>query len=242
RTGVTKVESMAEISLLEFFVREALNQTAARRMAVLNPLKVVIDNLSDGETLTLEAVNNPENPAEGSRALTLGNVFYIERDDFMMDPPKKFFRLSPGREVRLRYACLFTCTRAVCDDAGNVVELHGTYDPASKGGNAPDGRTVKGTIHWVDAATALRAPVRLYDRLFTVPDPLADETRDFIDFLNPDSLSTVEAFVEPSLAAASAGDRFQFERLGYFSADPKASAPNAPVFNRIVPLRDSWTK
>ena len=247
RVGVTKVESVTDVALLEFCVREELNKTAARRMAVLNPLKVVIDNFPEGEDLALEAVNNPENPAEGSRNIVLSKTLYIERDDFMMDPPKKFFRLAPGREVRLRYACLFTCTDVIKDDKGEVIEVHGTWDPQSKGGNAPDGRTVKGTIHWVSEQHAVKVPVRLYDRLFRVEDPLADDAKDFTEFLNPDSRKDVTAFAEPALATATAGERFQFEpyqfeRLGYFRADPKDSSPGKPVFNRIVPLRDSWGK
>jgi glutaminyl-tRNA synthetase len=243
RVGVTKVESLTDVALLEHCVRDELNATAPRRMAVLNPLKLVVDNLSDDGEEWFDAVNNPERPEEGTRRVPFGKVLYIERDDFMLDPPKKFYRLSPGREVRLRYACLFTCTSVVTDPAtGEVTEVHGTWDPASRGGTSPDGRQVKGTIHWVSAKHAVALDARLYDRLFTVEDPMGDPERDYASFLNPDSLKTVTALAEPALADGKPGERFQFERLGYFCADSGDSRPGKPVFNRIVALRDSWAK
>ncbi len=243
KIGVTKVESTTDFALLEYCVREELNRSALRRMAVLHPLKVVIDNLPADAEETFDAVNNPEDPAAGTRPVTLTREIWIEREDFMLDPPKKFFRLAPGREVRLRYACLFTCTSVETDPAtGEVVCVHGTWDPASRGGNSPDGRTVKGTIHWVSAKYAKPFPARLYDRLFSVEDPMADPDKDFMEFLNPDSLTETSALVEPALADAAPGETFQFERLGYFTADAVDSKPGAPVFNRVATLRDSWAK
>ena len=218
---------------------------AARRMGVLRPLRVVIENYPEGKTEELEAINNPEDPAAGTRAIPFSRVLYVERDDFMENPPKQFFRLAPGREVRLRYAYFLTCREAVKDASGEVVELRCTYDPATRGGNAPDGRKVKATIHWVSAAHAVEARVRLYDRLFTVEDPdgaAAKQDVEFTTLINPGSLEVLrDCKVEPSLADAGAGARYQFERQGYFAADPD-SRPGAPVFNRTVSLKDSWSK
>jgi len=208
-------------------------------MAVLRPLKVVITNYPEDEREELEAINNPEDPAAGTRMVPFGRELFIERDDFMEDPPKKFFRLAPGREVRLRYAYFITCNEVVKDD-GEIVELRCTYDPATKGGDAPDGRKVKATLHWVSAADSVAAEVRLYDHLFEVESPGADG--DFIDDLNPDSLEILpECRLEPSLADLVPGDRVQFERLGYFAPDADSS-PGRPVFNRIVTLRDTWAR
>jgi glutaminyl-tRNA synthetase len=242
RVGVSKYESETDVALLEYCLRDDLNKRAQRRMAVFNPVKVVVDNFPEGQVDWGEVSNNPEDPAAGTRKIPFGREVWIERDDFMEVPEKKFFRMAPGQEVRLRGACLFTCKSVVKDASGVVVEIHGTYDPASKGGNAADGRKIKGTIHWVSAVHALALPVRLYDRLFTVPDPLSDPTRDFLDFMNPNSLKTVTAYGEPALGEAKPGERFQFERIGYFCADSRESKPGAPVFNRTVTLKDSWTK
>ena len=240
RVGVAKAANLVELAMLEHCVRELLNKTAARRMAVLRPLKLVIENYPEGEVEELEAVNNPEDPAAGSRKVPFGRELYIERDDFMEDPPKKFFRLAPGREVRLRYAYFVTCREAVKDDAGEVVELRCGYDPATRGGDAPDGRKVKGTLHWVAAETALEAEVRLYNRLFTEEVPGAKG--DALDDLNPDSLEVLErCYLEPALGAAEVGEAVQFERLGYFCADPDGRTEK-PVFNRTVALRDTWGK
>ena len=242
RIGVSKYESETDVALLEYCLRDDLNKRALRRMAVLDPVKVVIDNYPEGQVEYVEVLNNPEDPAAGTRQVPFSREVYIEREDFMEVPVKKFFRMAPGQEVRLRAACLFTCTHVVKDDAGVVTEIHGTYDPASKGGNAADGRKIKGTMHWVSAAHAVPFEVRLYDRLFTVPNPMADDTRDFTEFLNPDSLTCVTAWGEPVLAQAQPGERFQFERIGYFCADTEDSRPGKPVFNRTVPLKDSWSK
>jgi len=243
RIGVTKVESLTDVALLEHCVRDELNKTALRRMAVLNPLKLVIDNFPEDAVETFEATNNPEDPSAGTRPIQMGKVLYVERDDFMLDPPRRFHRLAPGREVRLRYACLFTCTDVVTDPAsGEVIEIHGTWDPASRGGSSPDGRQVRGTIHWVSAQHAVELPVRLYDRLFDVENPLAESGDDFLQHLNPDSLRQVSALAEPALAGVAPGERVQFERLGYFCADALDSQPGKPVYNRIVGLRDSWAK
>jgi len=244
RIGVAKRDSLVDMALLEHCLREDLNQRAARRMAVLKPLKVVIVNYPQGRTEELTAVNNPEDESTGTRKILFGREIFIEKDDFREDPPKKFFRLSPGREVRLRYGYFITCLEAVKDPGtGEVTELRCTYDPKTRGGYSPDGRTVKGTIHWVSAAHAVPAEVRLYDKLFTVPD-LNDvpEGGDFKDFLNPASLEVLSGCrVEPGLAGAKAGDRYQFERQGYFCVDPD-STPGKPVFNRAVTLRDTWAK
>jgi len=244
RIGVAKFNSTVDIGLLEHCLREDLNKRALRVMAVLRPLKVVITNYPEDRTEELDAVNNPEDESAGTRKVPFSRVIYIEQDDFREDPPKKYFRLAPGREVRLRYAYFITCNEAVKDpQTGEVVELRCTYDPATRGGDAPDGRKVKATLHWVSAAHAVEAEVRLYDHLFIreFPDEV-EEGRDFTANLNPDSLQTLTGCrLEPSLAAASPGDRFQFERLGYFVVDPD-STKDRPVFNRTVTLRDTWAK
>jgi glutaminyl-tRNA synthetase len=239
--GVAKRENVVDVGLLEFLVREDLNRRAPRAMAVLRPLRLVIENYPDDQVEEMDVVNNPEDPAAGTRKVPFSKTLFIERDDFMEDPPKKFFRLAPGREVRLRNAYLVTCTDVIKDAEGRVTELRCTYDPATRGGDAPDGRRVKATLHWVSAAHAVDAEVRLYDRLFSVEHP-GDDDVDFRTEINPASLEVVrEAKLEPSLAAAPAGARVQFERLGYFCVDPDSS-PAAPVFNRTVTLRDSWAK
>ena len=238
--GVTKFKAITDVSLLENAIREELNKTAERRCAVLDPLEVVIDNYPEGQSEDLEAINNPEDESAGKRALPFGRRLFIERTDFMEDPPKKFFRLGPGREVRLRYAYFITCQSVEKDGDGNILRIHCTYDPETRGGSAPDGRKVKGTLHWVSAEHAVDAEVRLYDRLFTEPEPEAEG--DFLDYLNPDSMKIIPAKLEPSLAKLSAGQRVQFERLGYFTPDPKDSTSDKLVFNRIVGLRDSWAK
>jgi glutaminyl-tRNA synthetase len=239
--GVAKRENVIDVGLLEFFVREDLNRRAPRAMAVLKPLKVVLQNYPNDLVEEMDVVNNPEDPSAGTRRVPFSRVIYIEQDDFRLDPPKKFFRLAPGREVRLRNAYLVTCTDVVRDDSGRVVEIRCTYDPATRGGDAPDGRKVKATLHWVSAAHAVDAEVRLYDRLFSAEMPGTGDT-DFLTQLNPGSLEVLHACkVEPSLAAAPPGSRFQFERLGYFAVDPD-SKPEAPVFNRTVTLKDSWAK
>ena len=238
--GVAKRQNVIELSLLEHALRDHLNATAPRALAVLDPLKVVIENYPEGQVERLDAVNNPEDPGAGARKITFSREIYIERDDFMEDPPRKFFRLAPGREVRLRYGYFITCKEVVKNDSGEIAELRCTYDPATRGGHSPDGRKVKGTIHWVSAAHALNAEVRLYERLFTSERP--DDEPDFLSTLNPDSLHVIaDARLEPSLADAQPGDHFQFERLGYFAVDPD-SGPGAPVFNRTVTLRDTWAK
>ncbi|MBR4975769.1 MAG: glutamine--tRNA ligase/YqeY domain fusion protein [Thermoguttaceae bacterium] len=241
--GVAKFNSTIEATVLENSLREVLNKSALRRMAVLNPIKLVIDNYPEGQTETLTAVNNPENEADGTREVPFSKTLYIERDDFMEDAPKKYFRLTPGKEVRLRYAYYVTCKNCVKDADGNVVEVHCDYDPETRGGQSADGRKVQGTIHWVDAATALNAEVRLYDRLFSVPNPDDPQnTGDYKDYLNADSLTVIEnAKLEPALADATLDERYQFERVGYFALD-KASTPEKPVFNRAASLRDSWSK
>jgi glutaminyl-tRNA synthetase len=237
--GVTKVDSVIDVGRLENAVRNELNRTAERRMAVLKPLKVVIENYPDGQVEQLEAVNNPEDPNAGKRSVPFSKVLYVERDDFMENPPKKFFRLTVGREVRLRWAYFITCKEVVKDAAGNVTELKCTYDPATRGGDAPDGRKVKATLHWVSAAHAVDAEVRLVDRLFDVESPDAD---DYLKHLNPRSLEVVpDAKLEPSLASAEAGSVFQFERLGYFCVDADTQ-PGRRVFNRTVTLKDAWAR
>jgi glutaminyl-tRNA synthetase len=244
RIGVAKFNSTIDMAWLEDAIRDDLNVRAPRVMAVLRPLKVVISNYPEGEVEQLDAANHPQRPELGTRPLPFSRELYIEADDFMEDAPKKFFRLAPGREVRLRYAYFITCTEVVKDAAGNITELRCTYDPATRGGNAPDGRKVKGTIHWVSASHAATAEVRLYDHLFKTefPDD-APEGRTFLDNINPDSLAIVsDAKLEPSLATAKPGDHFQFERLGYFFVDPQDSQPGGPVFNRTVTLRDTWSK
>ena len=240
RIGVAKKENVIDIALLEHSVREDLNRHARRALAVLRPLKVVIENYAEGRTEDVEAINNPEDPNAGSRRIPFSRVLYIEQDDFMETPPKKFFRLSPGHEVRLRYAYILKCERAVHDASGTITELRCTYDPESLNGSTAS-RRVKGTIHWVSADHAVDAEVRLYDRLFTSEDP-GEGGRDPLEDLNPDSLERVTgAKVEPSLASAPAGDRCQFERQGYFCVDPDSQA-GTPVFNRTVTLKDSWAK
>lgn len=241
RIGVAKANSVVDANMLDFSIREALNRTAQRRMAVLRPVKVVIENYPEGQGEELDAVNHPDDPAAGSRKIKFGRELYIERDDFMENPPKKFFRLSPGTEVRLRYAYFIICREAVKNDKGEVVELRCTYDPATKGGNAPDGRKVKATIHWVSAAASRPAEIRIYNPLFLKPDPKGGE--DFTADLNPQSLEVIsDARVEPALASGSnSPDPVQFERQGYFVLDPDSTADH-PVFNRTVGLRDTFAK
>jgi glutaminyl-tRNA synthetase len=241
RIGVAKRENVIDVALLEHAVREDLNRHAPRVMAVLRPLRTVIENYPEAQSEELDVVNNPEDPSAGTRKVPFSRVLYIDRDDFREDPPKKFFRLAPGREVRLRCAYFITCTRVIKDErTGEVVELYCRYDPATRGGDAPDGRKVKATLHWVSAAHAVEAQVRLYDRLFNTEQPGADG--DYRADLNPNSLEVIrDAKVEPSAAAAPPGTRFQFERLGYFCVDPD-STPEHPVFNRTVTLKDSWAK
>ena len=242
RTGVSKYKSLTDLALLEWCVRDDLNRVATRRMAVLNPVKLVIDNLPEGAELVAHAPNNPEDPAAGSRELRFTRELWVDRDDFMEVPSKKFHRLTPGNEVRLRGACLFTCTHLVKDASGAVTEIHGTYDPEAVGGNPADGRKVRGTIHWVSAKYAKTAEARLYDRLFTLEDPMSAPSGNFLDALNPESMKTVTAYVEPALLEARPGEPYQFERVGYFTPDVHASRPGAPVFNRTVTLKDSFKK
>ena len=240
RISLTRSDSMVEVGVIEHCARELLNKTALRRMAVLRPLKVVIENYPAGETEHLRAINNPEDESAGSREVPFSREIYIEREDFMEDPPRKFFRLAPGREVRLRYAYFLTCREAIKDDAGDVIELRCTYDPASRGGKSPDGRKVKATLHWVSAAHAVAAEVRIYDQLFTRPDPGAGG--DMVGDLRPRSVDVLRACrLEPGLADAVPGETVQFERQGYFCLDPD-STPGALVFNRTVALRDTWAK
>lgn len=243
RVGVAKNNTTIDVALLEHCLREDLNKRAPRVMAVLRPLKVVIENYPEGQMEMLEAVNNPEDPTAGTRPVPFGRELYIEQDDFRENPPPKYFRLTPGREVRLRYAYFIKCERVIKDEQGNVVELRCTYDPATRGGEAPDGRKVKATIHWVSAAQALETEVRLYDRLFSAPNPEdASEGQTFLANLNPNSLEVLpQCYVEPSLKAATSGSNFQFERLGYFSVDAD-SAGGKLVFNRAVSLKDTWAK
>ncbi len=243
RIGVAKKDSMVDLSLLEFCLREDLNKHAQRCMAVLRPLKVVIENYPEDKTEELDAINNPEDESMGKRKVPFSREIYIERDDFMEDPPKKFFRLYPGNEVRLRYAYFITCKDVIKDENGQIVELRCTYDPASRGGNSPDGRKVRGTIHWVSVPHAVDAEVRLYDNLFMKEDPDdVEEDKTFLNYINPNSLEVVNAKVEPMLGNVKAGDNFQFERLGYFVADGKDYTQEQPVFNRSVTLRDTWAK
>jgi glutaminyl-tRNA synthetase len=239
RIGVAKANSVVDMAMLEFSIREHLNKTAQRRMAVLRPLKVVLENYPEGQSEELEAINHPEDPAAGSRRVRFGRELFIERDDFMENPPKKFFRLSPGAEVRLRYAYFITCREVKKNAAGEVIELRCTYDPATRGGNAPDGRKVKATMHWVCAANAIAAEVRLYNPLFSKPDPNA---ADFAADLNPNSLEVIaDARVESALAEQNSDVTMQFERQGYFCRD-RDSTPDRLVFNRTVGLRDTWAK
>ncbi len=240
--GVAKRDGIIDVSLLEYFIRQDLNKNAERRMAVLNPLKVVITNYPENQTDELEAVNNPEDESKGKRKITFSRELYIERDDFMEDPPRKFFRLTVGREVRLRYAYFITCNEVVKDENGEIVELRCTYDPATKGGDSPDGRKVKATLHWVNAREAKDVEVRLYDRLFVKEDPNeVEEGQSFLDNINPDSLKIITGKVEPALTKVMPEEKYQFERLGYFTVD-KDSTPEKVVFNRTVTLRDTWAK
>jgi len=240
RLAISKSDGTVEIGLLEHCVREYLNKTALRRMAVLKPLKVVIENWPEGQTEMLNAVNNPEDEAAGTRSIPFSGEIYIERNDFMEEPPKRFFRLAPGREVRLRYAYFITCTEVIKDAAGEVVELRCTYDPASRGGSSPDGRKVKATLHWVSVADAVTAEVRIYNHLFTREVPGTDG--ELLDDLNPDSLDLLQdCRLEPALADAVQGAALQFERQGYFCLDAD-STPQKPVFNRTASLRDEWAR
>ena len=242
RIGLARADSTVEYSMLEFCVREYLNEHTPRVMAVLDPIKVVIENYPEGQVEEFDMPYHPEDASYGSRKVPFSRELYIERDDFRLEPPKKYHRLAPGAEVRLRYAYFITCREAVLDDAGNVVELRCVYDPESKGGQSPDGRKVKGTIHWVSAAHAIPAEVRLYEQLFAVENPNATaEGQTFLDYLNPESLKKVEAKLEPALASFKAGDKMQFERLGYFCKD-KDSTDALAVFNRTTTLRDTWAK
>ncbi|MCA8976006.1 MAG: glutamine--tRNA ligase, partial [Planctomycetes bacterium] len=240
--GIAKFNSTHEMSLLEHFVRDHLNRTAERRMVVLDPVELVIENWPEGQVEMMPAVNNPEDPAAGSRLIPFSGRLLIEREDFMEEPPKKFFRLAPGREVRLRYGYFVTCTGVDKDADGNITAIRCSYDPATRGGNAPDGRKVKATIHWVSAAHAKSAEVRLYEPLFNVPDPAAADGEDFLGLINTASRRTIEARLEPDLADSPPGQRFQFERIGYFYCDPSDSTPGAPVFHRTVTLKDAWKK
>ncbi|TMJ82625.1 MAG: glutamine--tRNA ligase/YqeY domain fusion protein [Alphaproteobacteria bacterium] len=239
RIGVAKANSVVDVGMLEFCIREILNRTAQRRMAVLRPLKVVIENYPEGKTEEIDAVNHPDDPAAGTRRLAFGRELYVERDDFMENPPKKFFRLSPGTEVRLRYAYFITCREAIKNAAGEVTELRCTYDPATKGGNAPDGRKVKATMHWLPAAQSIPAEIRIYNQLFSKPTP---DAANFAADLNPQSLEILsDARIEPSIAEATSTDVIQFERQGYFVSDGD-STPDRPVFNRTIGLRDTFAK
>jgi glutaminyl-tRNA synthetase len=241
RIGIAKKDSIVDVELLEHCLREDLNESAARVMGVLEPLKVVISNYPEGTEEELTAQNHPKNPEMGSRQISFGRELYIERGDFMAEPAKKFFRLAPGREVRLRYAYIIKCEEVITNAAGEIVELRCSYDPATRGGDTPDGRKIKGTIHWVSAKHALPVEVRLYDRLFRQPDP--ESEGDFMDCLNPDSLLVLDqTLVEPALAAARPGVSYQFERQGYFCLDSRDSRPDHLVFNRTVTLRDTWAK
>jgi glutaminyl-tRNA synthetase len=238
RIGVAKANSVVDVAMFDFSVREVLNRTALRRMAVLRPLKVVIENYPEGRSEELEAVNHPDDPSAGTRRIRFGRELYVERDDFMENPPKKFYRLSPGREVRLRYAYFVTCREAVKNAAGEVVELRCTYDPQTRGGNASDGRKVQATLHWVSAADAVPAEIRIYNPLFARPDP---NVANFAAELNPDSIEVLSGMLEPAIASANSDASMQFERQGYFYRDPD-SAPGRLVFNRTVGLRDTWAK
>ncbi|MBW2490051.1 MAG: glutamine--tRNA ligase/YqeY domain fusion protein [Deltaproteobacteria bacterium] len=243
RIGVARRDSTVDIALLEFSIREDLNKRAPRVMGVLEPLRVVIDNYPEDQVEELDALNNPEDLSMGTRKIPFSRIIYIEQDDFMEDPPKKFFRLAPGREVRLRYAYFITCVDIVKDqETGQIIELHCTYDPATRGGSSPDGRKVKATLHWVSASHAIKAEARLYDHLFVKENPDEEKHVDFKTHLNPNSLKIYPFFVEPGLKGASSGSRYQFERLGYFCVDSVDSSENALVFNRTVTLRDTWAK
>ncbi|MBN8635787.1 MAG: glutamine--tRNA ligase/YqeY domain fusion protein [Anaerolineae bacterium] len=242
-TGVSKTNGMVDVQMLEYYIRQELNKIVPRVMGVLRPLKVVLTNYPEAQVEEFEALINPENPAEGTRKVPFSRVLYIEQEDFMENPPPKFYRLSPGKEVRLRAAYFIKCDEVIKDADGNIVELRCTYDPATRGGDAPDGRKVKATMHWVSAAHAVEAEVRLYDYLLTIPDPAdMDENKDFLDYVNPKSEEVIaRAFVEPSIKGAEIGKQVQFERLGYFTVDTD-STPDKLVFNRTVTLKDEWTK
>ena len=244
RIGVAKRNSIVDIALLEHCIRDDLNKRAPRVMAVLRPLKVIIENYPEDKEEELEAINNPEDPSMGTRKVPFSREIYIEQDDFMENPPKKFYRLAPGREVRLRYAYYIKCVDVIKDQDGNIKELICTYDPETKGGWAPDGRKVKATLHWVSARHCIEAEVRLYDRLFIKEDPAdVEEGKSFLDYVNPESLVVLKrCYLEPSLKNAKPGDRFQFERIGYFCVDTKDTKEEKPVFNRIVTLKDTWEK
>lgn len=245
RIGVAKRDSTVDVALLEYCIREELNKTAPRAMAVINPLKVVIDNYPENQVEELDAINNPEDMTMGTRKVPFSKIIYIEKDDFRENPPKEFFRLAPGREVRLRYAYYITCVNVVKDkETGEAIELHCTYDPKTRGGDSPDKRKVKATLHWVSESNALQTEVRLYDSLFTKENPNdIEEGKKFTDYLNPKSLVTLKnCYLESSLKHATPGNRYQFERLGYFFTDPIDSTPGKPVFNRIVTLKDTWAK
>jgi len=241
RIGVTKYNGLTDVALLEHSVREDLNKHALRRLGVLRPIKVVLTNYPEGKVEELDATNNPEDPNGGTRKVPFSRELYIERDDFMENPPKKYFRLFPGNEVRLKYAFIIKCDEVIKNSAGEITELRCTADLDSKSGGATAGRKVKGTIHWVSAAHAIDAEVRLYDRLFTVEEP-DGEGRDFKQFLNPNSLEVVMAKVEPGVAQADPARRYQFERMAYFCVDPRDSKPGQPVFNRTITLKDTWAK
>jgi glutaminyl-tRNA synthetase len=243
RIGVARRDSVVDIALLEYSIREDLNTRAQRVMGVLRPLKVIIDNFPENKVEELDALNNPEDLSMGTRKIPFSRVIYIEQEDFLEEPPKKFFRLAPGREVRLRYAYYITCVKIVKDEkSGQVIELHCTYDPKTRGGSSPDGRKVKATLHWVSAPHAMKAQARLYDHLFIKENPDEEKDVDFKTHLNPNSLETLPFFVEPSLAGARPGGRYQFERLGYFCVDSKDSSDQALIFNRTVTLRDTWAR
>jgi glutaminyl-tRNA synthetase len=243
RIGVARRDSIVDMALLEHSIREDLNKRAQRVMGVLNPMKIVIDNYPEDKVEELDALNNPEDPGMGTRKIPFSRVIYIEQDDFLEEPPKKFFRLAPGREVRLRYAYYIKCVRVVKDEkTGRVVELHCTYDPDTRGGSSPDGRKVKATLHWVSAAQAIKALARLYDHLFVKENPDEEKEVDFKTYLNPNSLEIRSFFVEPSLEGAAPGSRYQFERLGYFCVDTVDSSHQTLVFNRTVTLRDTWAR
>jgi glutaminyl-tRNA synthetase len=239
--GVTKFNSLTEVALLEHAIRDDLNHAALRRLAVLDPIKVVLTNIPAGEVIEVDAVNNPADETAGTRKLAFAREVFIERDDFAEIPPPKYFRLKPGGEVRLKYACIITCDNVLKDDAGQIVELRCTAQLDTRTGGPNAAKKVKGTIHWVSVAHALDAEVRLYDRLFTVPEPDADGG-DFRQHINANSLAIVSAKLEASLAEATPIQRFQFERLGYFALDPKDAAPGKPVFNRTITLKDTWSK
>ena len=238
--GITKFNGLTDVALFEYAIREELNKTSSRYLGVLNPLKVTITNMPDDFCDELDAVNNPEDPSAGSRKIPFAKELYIDKNDFMIEPPKGYFRLSPGKEVRLRYGYFIKCEDYVTDENGEVIELKCTYDPETRGGNAPDGRKVKGTIHWVSAKHAVPFEARIYDRLFTVEEPGAGDV-DYLTQLNPESLKVVQGVMEPELAKIEAGTTVQFERQGYFCQDKDSSAEK-PVFNRTVALKDSWAK